>query len=82
MNDGLRTDVFLRHTPETIACACIHLGARVLDYPLPNGGDEFRWWRLFDVDETSIFEVCQILLKMYARKQKVSEKFFDFGDFF
>ena len=28
MNDSLRTNVFVRFTPETIACACIYLGAR------------------------------------------------------
>jgi hypothetical protein len=30
MNDSLRTDIFLRFTPETIACACIDLAARTL----------------------------------------------------
>lgn len=30
MNDGLRTDIFLRYRPETIACACIHLAARTI----------------------------------------------------
>ena len=30
MNDSLRTDIFLRFTPETIACACIDLAARNL----------------------------------------------------
>ena len=28
MNDSLRTNVFVRFTPEKIACACIYLGAR------------------------------------------------------
>jgi len=28
MNDSLRTDVFVRFPPETIACACIFLAAR------------------------------------------------------
>lgn len=28
MNDALRTDVFVRYQPETIACACIFLSAR------------------------------------------------------
>ena len=28
MNDSLRTDCFVRYTPETIACACIYLSAR------------------------------------------------------
>jgi hypothetical protein len=30
INDSLRTDVFLRFPPETIACACIDLAARNL----------------------------------------------------
>lgn len=30
MNDGLRTDIFLRYSPETIACACIYLSARLV----------------------------------------------------
>ena len=34
MNDSLRTDVFLRFTPETIACACIDLAARSLQVNL------------------------------------------------
>lgn len=30
MNDALRTNAFVRFEPETIACACIYLAARVL----------------------------------------------------
>lgn len=30
MNDSLRTDVFLRYPPETIACACVQLSANLL----------------------------------------------------
>ena len=30
MNDTLRTNVFVKFTPETIACACIFLAARQL----------------------------------------------------
>lgn len=30
MNDSLRTNVFVRFSPETIACACIFLAARQL----------------------------------------------------
>ena len=28
MNDSLRTDVFVRYKPETVACACVALSAR------------------------------------------------------
>lgn len=30
MNDCLRTDAFVRFPPETIACSCIYLAARIL----------------------------------------------------
>ena len=30
MNDSLRTNVFVRFSPETIACVCISLAARQL----------------------------------------------------
>lgn len=30
MNDSLRTDVFLRFSAETVACACIYLSAKLL----------------------------------------------------
>lgn len=30
MNDSLRTDIFQRFPPETIACGCIELAARGL----------------------------------------------------
>ena len=35
VNDSLRTDVFVRYQPETIASACIYLSARKLNIPLP-----------------------------------------------
>ena len=30
MNDSLRSDLFVRFSPEAIACACIYLAARVI----------------------------------------------------
>jgi hypothetical protein len=71
MNDSLRTDIFLRYAPETIACACIFLAARVLDYPLPSA-DSAKWWELFDADESSILDACRTFLKMYARRNAPS----------
>lgn len=39
MNDSLRTDVFVRFQPESIACACIYLAARTLEVSAaPLGG--------------------------------------------
>ena len=42
MNDSLRTDVFVRYPPETIAVACIYLSARKLKEPLPKNPSWFE----------------------------------------
>lgn len=49
MNDSLRTDIFLRYTPETISCACIDLAARVLQVRKTER-EEFRLIRIFCLD--------------------------------
>ncbi|CAB4022510.1 cyclin-L2 isoform X1 [Paramuricea clavata] len=64
MNDALRTNVFVRYQPETIACACIFLSARQLKIPLPSRPP---WWELFDSNMEDIEEVCITLLKLYQR---------------
>ncbi|CAG2112362.1 unnamed protein product, partial [Medioppia subpectinata] len=64
MNDSLRTNVFVRYSPETIACACIYLSARILKVPLPKNPN---WFEVFDVSEHQIQDVCQTILKLYVR---------------
>ncbi|XP_028166857.1 cyclin-L1 [Ostrinia nubilalis] len=64
MNDALRTDVFMRFPPETIACACIYLTARKIGLPLPNNP---HWFLLFRVTEEEIREVCIRILQLYKR---------------
>ncbi|XP_024946407.1 cyclin-L1 isoform X1 [Cephus cinctus] len=64
MNDSLRSDVFLRHQPETVACACVYLGARQLQLPLPSSP---AWFCLFKVTEVSIRDVCRRILRLYFR---------------
>ncbi|XP_058017094.1 cyclin-L2 isoform X2 [Ahaetulla prasina] len=66
MNDSLRTDVFMRYQPETIACACIYLAARTLQIPLPNRP---HWFLLFGASEEEIQEVCLRILKLYTVKK-------------
>ncbi|XP_015671526.1 cyclin-L1-like [Protobothrops mucrosquamatus] len=66
MNDSLRTDVFLRYQPETIACACIYLAARTLQIPLPNRP---HWFLLFGAIEEEIQEICLKILKLYTVKK-------------
>lgn len=64
MNDALRTDVFMRFHPETIACACIYLTARKIGLPLPNNP---HWFSLFKVPEEDIKEVSVRILQLYKR---------------
>ncbi|XP_053307653.1 cyclin-L2 isoform X2 [Spea bombifrons] len=66
MNDSLRTDVFVRFNPETIACACIYLAARTLEIPLPNRP---HWFLLFGASEEDIREICLQIIKLYSRKK-------------
>jgi len=70
MNDGLRTDMFVRYKPETIACACIFLAARVCQVPLPM--EPNSWWELFDADQEQIIDICNMLLQLYSRPKSQS----------
>uniref|UniRef100_A0A5S6QE08 Cyclin-like domain-containing protein n=1 Tax=Trichuris muris TaxID=70415 RepID=A0A5S6QE08_TRIMR len=65
MNDSLRTDVFMRYPPETIACSCVFLAARSFKIGLPM---KRPWWQLFDAKDEDVIEICNILLNMYAAK--------------
>ncbi|XP_072012148.1 cyclin-L2 isoform X1 [Engystomops pustulosus] len=66
MNDSLRTDVFVRFNPETIACACIYLAARTLEICLPNRP---HWFLLFGASEEDIQDICLQILRLYSRKK-------------
>ncbi|XP_040843696.1 cyclin-L2 isoform X2 [Ochotona curzoniae] len=66
MNDSLRTDVFVRFPPESIACACIYLAARTLEIPLPNRP---HWFLLFGATEEEIQEICIKILQLYTRRK-------------
>lgn len=64
MNDSLRTDVFVRYQPETVACACIYLTARKLKLPLPKSP---AWYTLFGATEREIRDICVRILRLYNR---------------
>lgn len=64
MNDSLRTDVFVRYQPETVACACIYLTARKLKLPLPKSP---AWYTLFGASEREIRDICIRILRLYKR---------------
>ncbi|KFM62812.1 Cyclin-L1, partial [Stegodyphus mimosarum] len=71
MNDSLRTEVFVRYDPETIACGCIYLSARLLQIPLPN---KPAWYLVFGVAEQDIHEISHIILSLYTRRKPDPEK--------
>lgn len=66
MNDSLRTDVFVRHNPETIACACIYLTARKINLPLPNNPS---WYSVFKVTEAEIIDISYRIMDLYRRQK-------------
>jgi len=64
MSDALRSNVFVRYTPEAIACACIYLSARRLKIPLPNNP---HWFAAFDATEAQMIDICETILALYER---------------
>ena len=73
MNDALRTDVFVRYSPETIACACIWLAGRKIGIPLP---DQPPWYHIFRITTPDIEYIAAAILKLYERKKVRYLKFF------
>lgn len=71
MNDALRSDVFVRYDPETVACACIYLSARRLRITLPKAP---AWYTLFNVQQPQIEDVCKRILRLYTRAKPNSEE--------
>lgn len=68
MNDSLRTDVFVRYHPETIACACIYLTARKINIPLPS---QPSWYGIFKVSKDDIIDVCYRICELYRRPKVI-----------
>jgi hypothetical protein len=69
MNDSLRTDVFVRYSPETIAVACIYLAARKLREPLPKNPS---WFDVLGEEEDDIKDCCYRMIQLYNRKKVLS----------
>lgn len=69
MNDSLRTDVFVRYQPETIAVACVYLSARKLKIPLPK---KPSWYQVLGVEEDDIKDCCYRMICLYNRKKVMS----------
>ncbi|OQV12962.1 Cyclin-L2 [Hypsibius exemplaris] len=65
MNDSLRTDLFVRFSPEAVACGCIFLTARKLQVPLPQN---ISWSSLFGVTKENMEEIATSILLLYSIK--------------
>lgn len=68
MNDGLRTDIFMRYKPETIACACIFLAARTVENPIALPSTPFHWFEAFDTSDRDVEAIALQLVGLYARR--------------
>ncbi|PNF39399.1 hypothetical protein B7P43_G13214 [Cryptotermes secundus] len=64
LNDSLRTDVFVRYQPETIACACIHLTMREENFLFPEALD---WFSDFGVSKEDVQDVCFRIVRLNKR---------------
>lgn len=69
MNDGLRTDIFLRYRPETIACSCIYLAARTISEPIVLPKNPFPWFELFDASDRDVNAISTILMELYNKNE-------------
>ncbi|RCN42500.1 Cyclin protein [Ancylostoma caninum] len=78
MNDGLRTDMFVRYSPETIACACIFLAARTVQPQVPLPDKPRNWYELFDASDTDVHTIATMLLNMYSNQKASFNSFFSF----
>lgn len=65
MNDSFRSNVFVRFTPEIIACACIFLAARTAKINLPMNPP---WWQLFDATYDDIKDISLTIVQLYSSK--------------
>ena len=71
MNDSLRTDVFVRYTPEVIGSACIYLAARKVKIVLPR---KPAWFKVFGATEEEIQDIAIKILNLYKRGKPNVEK--------
>ncbi|KIH68870.1 hypothetical protein ANCDUO_00790 [Ancylostoma duodenale] len=78
MNDGLRTDMFVRYSPETIACACIFLAARTVQPQVPLPDKPRNWYELFDASDTDVHTIATMLLNMYSNQKASFDAFIFF----
>lgn len=70
MNDCMKTDLFLRYYPKTIAAACVVRTCQRSDpeYELPVI-DGFHWYEVYGVSSRDVSHIIEVLDKLYERKE-------------
>lgn len=63
MNDSLRSDVFMKYTPDQIGCACIWLSARIKKICLPENPP---WYELLDCSKEQCVAISTTVLNTYC----------------
>ncbi|KAI7866433.1 cyclin-like protein [Spinellus fusiger] len=67
LNDGLRTNIYVTHSSESIACAAIWLACRDEQVKLPvTPGSE--WWLLFDTSLNNFKVAASNIRRLYYKK--------------
>lgn len=67
-NDSYRTVCIVQFPPNVIACACIYLATRVLEYPMPiepASGEQLPWWKIVGVSWEDLSYVAASILELY-----------------
>lgn len=67
MNDGLRTDIFLRYRPQTIACACIDLSSKTIPKAVPLPREPVPWYEAFGASDRDVQQISILILQLYAK---------------
>ena len=67
LNDALRTDLCVRHLPESIACGAIYLAARATRFALPR---DVPWHAVFNTARAEMLDIAEEILALYEQQEE------------
>lgn len=67
-NDSLRANVFLKHSKEDVAFACIQMACEDVQMPFPKSTDGRDWYCLFTKDKSEVQAAKEVIQSLYSRK--------------
>lgn len=77
-NDSLRSDVFVQHPREAVACTCYEMAINETQTPFPRSSDNRPWYYLFNITDEQINEIRTTILSLYRRPFPEAEKINDY----